>query len=186
MMERTTAGGQAIVMGVILILIGTIYLAIELIPRHLLDIDIAHYGWPVFVIVPGLVLIGVAGAMPDASPLCVPGGIVIMAGLVLVFTNIFNLFATATYTWALVAPGGVGLGMWLQGLINDEPAMRASGSRTLGAGFIIFLLGALFFESIVHVSGIRFPFLVRLLLPLLMIVVGIVVMVRRTMPAPAR
>jgi hypothetical protein len=185
-MERTTAGGQAIVMGVILILIGTIYLAVELIPRHLLDIDIAHYGWPVFVIVPGLVLIGVAGATPDASGLCIPGGIVITAGLVLMFTNIFDLFATATYTWALVVPGGVGLGMWVQGLINDQPALKASGSRTMGTGFIIFLLAALFFESIVHVSGILFPLVVRLLLPVLVIVVGIVVMVRRTLPAPAR
>ena len=184
-MERT-AGGQAIVMGVILILIGTIYLAVELVPRHLLDIDVAHYGWPLFVIVPGLVLIGVAGATPEASGLCVPGGIVIMAGLVLLFTNIFNLFATATYTWALVAPGGVGLGMWLQGLITDKPALRLSGSRTMGASFILFLLSALFFESIVHVSGILFPLLVRLLLPVLMIVVGVIVMVRRTMPTPTR
>jgi hypothetical protein len=184
-MERT-AGGQAIVMGVILILIGTIYLAVELIPRHLLDIDIAHYGWPVFVIVPGLVLIGVAGATPEASGLCIPGGIVIMAGAVLLFTNIFDLFATATYTWALVAPGGVGLGMWLQGVVTDTPGLRVSGSRTLGAAFILFLLAALFFESIVHVSGILFPLLVRLLLPILMIVVGITVMVRRSMPAPAR
>src|SRR5215471_3529603 len=184
-MERT-AGGQAIVMGVILILIGVIYLAVELVPRHLLDIDVAHYGWPLFVIVPGLVLIGVAGATPEASGLCVPGGIVIMAGLVLLFTNIFNLFATATYTWALVAPGGVGLGMWLQGLVTDKPALRLTGSRTLGASFILFLLSALFFESIVHVSGILFPLLVRLLLPVLMIVVGVIVLVRRTMPAPTR
>jgi hypothetical protein len=184
-MERT-ASGQAIVMGVILILIGSIYLLAELIPRHLLDIDVAHYGWPVFVIVPGLVLIGVAGATPEASGLCIPGAIVIVAGLVLLFTNIFNLFATATYTWALIAPGGVGLGMWLQGIITDKPILRFTGSRTMGASFILFLLSALFFESIVHVSGILFPLLVRLLLPLLMIVVGVTVMVRRTLPVTAR
>lgn len=176
-MDRT-AGGQAIVVGVILILIGSIYLAVELIPR-LRDIDVAHYGWPVFVIVPGLVLIGVAGAVPEASGLCVPGGIVVMAGLVLAITNIFNLFATATYTWALIAPGGVGLGMWLQGLVEESPSLQLAGAQTLGAGFIIFLFSALFFESITHVSGILFPLLIRLLLPLLMIVVGIVVVTRR-------
>ncbi|TMC13486.1 MAG: hypothetical protein E6J41_00235 [Chloroflexi bacterium] len=183
-MERT-AGGQAIVMGVILILIGTIYLAVEFIPR-LRDIDVAHYGWPVFVIVPGLVLIGVAGAVPEASGLCVPGGIVVMAGLVLGIQNIFNLFATATYTWALVAPGGVGLGLWLQGLVNESPGLRITGAQTLGAGFIVFLFGALFFESITHVSGVSFPLLVRLLLPLLFIVVGITVVARRSLPTPAR
>jgi hypothetical protein len=183
-MERS-AGGQAIVMGVILILIGTIYLAIEFIPR-LREIDVAHYGWPVFIIVPGLVLIGVAGAVPEASGLCVPGALVVVAGLVLGVQNIFNLFATATYTWALVVPGGVGLGMWLQGLVDEEPALRMSGAQTIGAGFIIFLFSALFFESITHVSGIRFPLLVRLLLPLMMIVVGIVVVARRGVPVPPR
>jgi hypothetical protein len=179
-MERT-ASGQALVMGVVLILIGVIYLALEFIPR-LREIDVAHYGWPVFVIVPGVVLIGVAGAVPEASGLCVPGGIVIMAGLVLAVQNIFNLFATASYTWALVAPGGIGLGLWLQGLVNEESGLRVTGAQTLGAAFIIFLLSALFFETFAHVSGVRFPLLVRLLLPILMIVVGIIVVVRRSAP----
>jgi len=179
-MERT-AGGQALVMGVVLILIGSIYLAIELVPR-LREIDVAHYGWPVFVILPGLLLIGVAGAIPDASGLCVPGGIVIMAGVVLFVQNVFDLFATATYAWALVAPGGVGLGMWLQGMVDESPGLRVSGAQTLGSGFIIFLLSALFFET-VHVSGVTFPLLLRLLLGIVIIVVGFVVALRRSIPA---
>ena len=183
-MERT-AGGQGIVIGVILIFIGTLYLAIEFIPR-LREINVAHYGWPLFVILPGLILIGVAGAVPEASSLCVPGGIVVMAGLVLGVQNIFNLFATATYTWALVAPGGVGLGMWLQGLVVGRQDLRMTGAQTLGAGFIVFLFSALFFESITHVSGVLFPLIVRLLWPLLFILVGIVVVTRRSLPAPGR
>jgi hypothetical protein len=180
-MERS-AGGQAIVLGVILILTGVAYLAFEFIPRRFLEIDIAHYGWPVFVIVPGLVLIGLAGAAPEVSGLCIPGAIVAMVGMVLMFQNIFDLFATWSYAWALVAPGGVGLGMWLQGLVNESPGLRATGARTLGSGFIIFLLAAVFFEGIVHVSGRDFGFFGRVLFPVLIIVVGIVVMVRRTMP----
>jgi hypothetical protein len=180
-MERTTPRGQALVMGVVLILIGVVYLAIELVPR-LRDIDVNHYGWPVLVILPGLVLIGAAGALPEASGLCVPGGIVIMAGLVLLVQNVFGLFATATYTWALVAPGGIGLGMWLQGMVDEAPALRASGRETLGFGFIVFLLSALFFET-VHVSGRTFPLLIRLLLGVLIVAVGIALVVRRSMPS---
>ncbi len=179
-MERSTPGGQALVMGVILILVGAIYLAIELIPR-LKEIDVAHYGWPLFVILPGLILIGIAGGIPEASGLCVPGGIVIMAGLVLLVQNIFDLFATATYTWALVAPGGVGMGMWLQGMVDESPGLRVTGAQTLGSGFIVFLLSALFFET-VHVSGVTFPLLLRLLLGIAIMVVGIVVVVRRSVP----
>jgi hypothetical protein len=83
-----------------------------------------------------------------------------------------------------VAPGGVGLGMWLQGLVNESPPLRMTGAQTLGAGFIVFLFAALFFESITHVSGVQFPLAVRLLLPMLFIVVGIVVVARRSLPGP--
>jgi len=181
-MERS-AGGQALVIGMVLILTGVVYLAIELIPR-LSQIDVAHYGWPVFVLVPGIALVGVAGAVPEASGLCVPGGIVIMVGLVLFVQNLFGLFATTTYTWALVTPGGIGLGLWLQGTVEQAPAVRARGARTLGTGFIIFLVSALFFET-VHVSGVVFPLLIRLLLGMSIIVVGIVVARRRSIPARA-
>ena len=165
----------------ILVAGGTGHLGTELIPR-LSQVDVAHYGWPVFVLVPGIALVGVAGAVPEASGLCVPGAIVIMVGLVLFVQNAFGLFATTTYTWALVTPGGIGLGMWLQGSVEQAPEVRGRGARTLGTGFIIFLVSALFFET-VHVSGVVFPLLIRLLLGMSIIVVGIVVARRRSIPA---
>jgi hypothetical protein len=179
-MERS-ARGQAVVLGVVLILTGVVYIAIELIPR-LAQIDFGHYGWPLFVLVPGVALIGVASAVPEVSALCVPGAVVITAGLVLFVQNVFGLFATTTYAWALVTPGSVGLGMWLQGAV--EPAveqadeLRRRGTRALGTGLVIFLVSALFFETL-HVSGVVFPLPVRLLVGLTIIVVGIVVVTRR-------
>jgi hypothetical protein len=177
--ERS-AGGQALVMGIVLILTGVVYLAIELVPR-LRDLDVARYGWPLFIIVPGLALIGVAGALPDASGLCVPGAVVVMAGLILFWQNVFDLFATTTYTWALVVPGGVGLGLWLQGMVDGSQPLRVTGARTLGTGFVTFLLCALLFESL-HVSGAVFPGLIRLLLGVVIIAVGVVV-IRRSSAA---
>jgi len=41
----------------------------------------------------------------------IPGSIITIAGLVLAVQNTFDLFATWAYAWALVAPGGVGLGI---------------------------------------------------------------------------
>jgi hypothetical protein len=184
-MERT-AGGPALVLGVILVLIGIAYLALEFIPRRFLEIDIAHYGWPLFVIVPGLVLIGVGMTMGGLAGLCIPGAIVTMTGIVLLVQNAFDIFATWSYAWALVAPGGVGLGMWLQGVVSGSPSLRAAGSRTMGGGLILFMLGAVFFEGVIHVSGRDFGFIGRVLLPLLLIVAGIVLLVRRTMPTGAR
>src|SRR5438105_12328491 len=98
-MERT-AGGPPLVLGIVLVLIGLTYLALEFIPRRFLLIDIAHYGWPLFVIVPGLVLIGVGMTVSGLSGLCIPGAIVTMVGVVLLLQNLFDLFATWTYAWA--------------------------------------------------------------------------------------
>jgi len=180
--DRTTRG-QAIVFGIVLVLIGTIYLLLEFIPERLLEIDLARYGWPVFVMAPGLVLIAVGGAVEDASGLCLPGTVVLVAGFVLLVQNTFDLFATWSYAWALVAPASVGGGMWLQGLVVGDAGLRAAGARTMRIGFVVFLLAAVFFEGIVHVSGRNFGFIGRVLLPFLIIGIGVFLMVRRTRPA---
>jgi hypothetical protein len=129
-----------------------------------------------------MVLIGVGMTVQGLGALCIPGAIVTTAGLVLGVQNIFDLFATWSYAWALVAPGGVGLGMWLQGVATGSSGLRAAGWRTMGAGVIVFLLGAVFFEGIIHVSGRNFGFFGRVLLPLLLIGLGIWLLVRRNMP----
>lgn len=184
-MERT-ATGPGLVLGVVLVLIGVIYLLIEYIPPRFLQIDLAHYGWPLFVIVPGLVLIGVGMTTEGLSGLCIPGGIVTMAGLVLLFQNALDLFATWSYAWALVAPGGVGVGMWLQGVVTDAPGVRSAGARVLGIGVIVFLLGAVLFEGIIHVSGRDFGFVGRILLPAMLIAIGIFLLIRRSRSGRAR
>ncbi|HZV52655.1 MAG TPA: hypothetical protein VFD49_23200 [Candidatus Dormibacteraeota bacterium] len=175
-MERT-ANGPAMVLGIVLVLVGLIYLAIEYIPRGFLETYLTRHGWPIFVIVPGLVLVGVGMAVRDLAPLCIPGATVAMAGFVLLFQSPAELFETWTYAWALVVPGGVGAGMWLQGLVGSSPPMRSAGLRTMAAGLITFLLGAVFFEGIVHVSGRPFGFFGRIV-PLLLIGLGIWVLAR--------
>jgi uncharacterized membrane protein YhhN len=50
----------------------------------------------------------------------------------------------------------------------------------MGAGVIIFLLGAVLFEGVIHVSGQDFGFIGKVLLPVLLIVLGIWLLVRRT------
>lgn len=166
-----------------MVLIGTIYLVLEVIPPQVLATQLARYGWPIFIMVPGLVLIAVGTAIQDASGLCVPGAVVLVTGIVLLLQNVFGLYETWSYAWALVAPGGIGLGMWFQGLVTGEAGLRAAGARTLQIGFVAFLLGAVFFEGIVHVSGRNFGFIGRFLLPFLIIGIGVFMMVRRSMPA---
>lgn len=175
--------GVSLALGILLVLVGAAYLVGQYLPRPLLEFDVGHYGWPVFVIVPGLVLLGFGVTVRELSALCIPGSIVTIAGLVLAVQNTFDLFATWAYAWALVAPGGVGLGIWLQGAVTRQPALRAAGLRVMGVGVTLFLVGAAFFEGVIHLSGRQLGLFGQLLLPALLIAAGIWLLVRRARPA---
>ena len=182
-MERAT-NGPVIVMGAILIALGIVYFLLEFIK---IDINqLVHYGWPAYVAIPGLVLLVIGMSVRDVSSLCIPGAIVSVAGIVLLIQNGWNLFGTWTYTWALVAPGGIGLGMWLQGIVYGSPGLRASGAHTMGVGLVLFLIGLVFCERILHVSGVPQgvfrTFILSILLPLVIVGVGFVLLVRRPRP----
>jgi hypothetical protein len=180
-MERRATG--SLVLGLLLELVGIAYLVGQYVPRPFIQVDVGHYGWPLFVMVPGLVLMVVGATNRGASGLCIPGAIIIVTGLVLAIQNTFDLYATWAYAWALVAPGGVGIGLWVQGLVTGNPGLRAAGIRAMGTGLAIFLVGAAFFEGVIHISGREFGPVGQLILPALLIVVGLWLLIRRGLPA---
>jgi hypothetical protein len=181
-MGRRPSG--SLILGLLLIVVGAAYLIAQYAPPlPLAKVDLGHYGWPLFVIVPGLALLAAGISSRSSSGLCVPGAIVAVAGAVLAIQNTFDLFATWAYAWALVAPGGVGLGIFIQGIVTGQHGLRAAGLRTMGIGIVIFLIGAAFFEGVIHISGREFGLAGQVLLPALLIAVGVWLLVRRALPA---
>ena len=182
-MERTPSG-PVIVMGAILIALGILYFLLELI--HINVNQLLHYGWPVLVAFPGLVITVIGMSVREVDSLCIPGAVVTVAGTVLLIQNLWNIFGTWTYAWALVAPGGMGLGMWLQGIVYGSAGLRATGAHTMGVGLVFFLAGLVFFERVLHVSGRPtgplWIFVLSVVLPLVIIVAGFVLLVRRPRP----
>lgn len=147
--ERPSA---AAVLGLVLIVVGGAYLA-----ARLAGIDLAIIGWPAFVIVPGLVLFGLAvvvGGVGGAG-LATVGSVVATTGVVLAVQRATGLWATWAYAWALVAPGSVGLGLVVYGLLTRQPALARSGLWPAAAGLALFLIGLLFFEGFIGLSGQR-------------------------------
>ena len=67
------------------------------------------YGWPLYVIIPGITLL-VVGFISLGSGALIPGGIVTVTGLVIAYQAVTDDWASWSYAWALVVPGGVGLG----------------------------------------------------------------------------
>ena len=154
MTERDLADRRGMMaLGVVLVVLGVAALA-----GRSLGYDILGLGWPLFVIVPGILLLVVAISTGGAagSAVAVPGGIVLMTGLVLAVQNATGLWATWAYAWALVAPGGVGTGLLVYGLATGQREFVGSGLPILGTGLALFLVFGLLFEGVFGLSGTAF------------------------------
>lgn len=170
---RPRRGGSSAALGIVLVVVGLFALLIVL-----LGVDLTENGWPLFILIPGLTLL-VVGFLSFGSVATVPGGIVTTLGLVLAYANSTGDWPIWAYAWALVIPGGIGLGMYLQALRDrDQPGLR-TGRTLLFIGVMIFLIGFVLFESILGISGRDyFGPVGKAALPGLLIIVGIILLVR--------
>ena len=166
-MTRSNALG-----GILLIFLGLVFLV-----GQIFDIHIGRYVWPFMIIGPGVVLFLGALTVEDemAKALAIIGGIVTMVGTILLVQSLTDLWATWSYAWALVAPTGPGLGLWLLGSLKEHAELVKSGKDLTRVGLIMFVITAVFFELVIGVSGFG---LGRYGLPLLLIVLGLFLLLR--------
>ncbi len=174
MFSDTDPGRRGIViLGLVLVVVG----ALTLVGR-LVSIDVFGIGWPILVIAPGVALLIAAVAVggPAGVAFAIPGGIVMMVGLVLAVQSATGLWATWAYAWALVAPGGVGLGMLVYGLAARQPEVARTGIPILLTGLGLFLGFGLFFEGVLHMSGVALP-LAEPALAIGLVALGLIILV---------
>ncbi|HEY8797228.1 MAG TPA: hypothetical protein VIO85_05125 [Candidatus Dormibacteraeota bacterium] len=164
--------GAGIALGVVLVVVGLFYLLVQVAA-----IDLSSFGWPLFVIIPGVTLL-IVGFISLGTGAAIPGGILTMVGLVLAYQNSTGHWTSWAYAWALVAPGGVGLGLFLQGLRERNGNLIRQGRSLMFIAALIFMVGFVFFESILNISGINDQPVVRAALPALFIVIGILLLAR--------
>jgi hypothetical protein len=147
--RRRWVSGE-VALGGLLLLLGIVVLL-----GQALDLDLGRVGWPFFVIVPGLGLLGLGLATPGrvGEALAMVGGVVTVVGVVLGVQNATDRFDTWAYAWALVFVGGAGLGRWLVGVVRGRGDLAASGAWLLAAGLVAFVVLAVFFEVVVGIGG---------------------------------
>lgn len=165
-------GSSSLAVGIVFVVVGLFFLLIRL-----LDIDLSSYGWPLYIIIPGLTLL-VVGFISLGSGALIPGGIVTVTGLIIAYQAVTDDWASWTYAWALVAPGGVGLGIFLQGLRVRNPSLTRQGRSLMFWAVLIALIGFVFFESVLHVSGHDYGKVGQAALPVLLIIIGVTLLAR--------
>jgi len=163
-----------LVVGALLVLLGVFFLVSER-----LGTDFGRYGWPVFVIVPGVFLLLLGLAIPHEGGLgaAIPGGIVTTVGLVLALQDATGAYASWAYAWALVAPGSVGVTLILFGLLHRRGDLLDAGLRTAATGLGLFIGFGLFFENVVGIDDLSPNNALRDALPLLAVGLGAVIVI---------
>jgi hypothetical protein len=146
---RRWRGGEA-ALGGLLVLLGLVVLL-----GQALELEVGRVTWPVFVILPGLALLGMglASAGRLGEILATVGGVVTTAGVVLGVQNATDRFDTWAYAWTLVLVVGAGIGRWLVGVVRGRGELAASGAWLIAAGLVGFLVLAVFFEVVVGIGG---------------------------------
>jgi hypothetical protein len=165
--------GVFIGLGVLLIVMGVLFFV-----GQAAGFDLRRFGWPFFVIIPGLALsgVGLAAGGPTGERITPLGAAVTMVGVILLYQNTVDHFESWAYTWALVFPTLTGLGQIVYGSLKGRKEMVTTGGRSALIGAALFGVGALFFELVVGISGFEFG-LDGFGWPLGLVMVGIVLLV---------
>ena len=169
MKQSANADGR-VLLGALLVGAGLILLVLRYFDRS------AELLWPLFIIVPGIVLMG-SGIFSEwrSKNMAVAGAVVTAVGCILFAQSVFDYFQSWAYAWTLLPLAG-GIGALLYGYQHGDQAAVEGGRATIRWAVIAFAgFGAafelLFFQNRVAEAGI--------VLPILLIGVGGLLLMRR-------
>jgi len=169
----TTRTGSAAVVGIVLIAVGGVALLLRAWGIDPFE-RMAQAGWPLFVIVPGIVLLAVAFVVtpPRGVGFAMAGTIVTSVGALLWYQEQTGDFESWAYAWALVAPGAAGLGLAVYGLAIGDGGQLRAGLRLMGIALALFVIGAWYFGALFTTGRVPFDIDAALWWPLGLIVFG--------------
>jgi hypothetical protein len=170
--QRRSGSPGAAVLGGILIVLGLLFFAAQQ-----LNFNVADATWPFYVIAPGVALLALGLTQSRGVGLAIAGSIVTIVGLILFYQNATDHWESWAYAWALVGPGGSGVGMLLYGTRSGNAKMARDGFWQVLIALALFTVGLFFFEGVLGISGSRLP-LPEWVLPVAIMVIGLVVLLR--------
>jgi hypothetical protein len=137
------------VIGLLLVAVGVVALVLRELVGVNFFASIGPWGWPFFIIVPGVVLLGLAlvPAPPRGIGFAIAGAIVTTVGALLLYQSQTEHWESWAYAWALI-PMSAGVAMVLYGLLTGTRRLVSSGLWMAGIAAVVFAAGAWFFEGI--------------------------------------
>ena len=139
--------------------------------------DFWSYLWPLAVIGFGaLFFVGMFAGGRSAAALAIPGSIITVSGLTLLFQNLTGNWSTWSYGWTLTL-ASVGLGIYIMGLYQGDAHRQQSGLKVMQVALVLFIVFGAVFELILSPSGLvgwRYAF------PVLLILLGIYLVLTRS------
>jgi hypothetical protein len=154
---------SAIVGGIILILLGLLFLASEIFPGIF-----SFWSWPFILVTIGLVFL-IWAIFSGTGGLAVPGMVLSGLGGIFYYQTASGNWTSWSYIWALI-PGFVGLGILLGGLIDRKFKNAINGGLTL------LLISAVMFFAFGYAFGLRHD--ITMYWPVLLVILGVVALVR--------
>jgi len=162
-MRRRTRSNIAV--GVLLILLGALFLAQHFIP----DLRIfLNFSWPMIVIGVGVFLF-ILGLLLGAPGMAVPAAIVSGIGGLLYWQNATGNWESWSYAWTLIL-GFIGIGAILAGLLGEHPR------QSLREGLNLIIISVVLFFVFASITG--GPNLLGPYWPVLIILLGVWLLVR--------
>ena len=163
--------GSSVALGVVLVVLGLFALLVQFTGFD------PGGSWPLFIVIPGLTLL-IVGFVSLGTGALIPGAILTVIGLILAYMNATQDWPAWAFAWPLVAPGGVGLGIWLQGLRNHDAQLLRQGRVLMFVALLIFMIAFVIFGTIFRISETDYGLFGKAALPGLLIVIGIVLLFR--------
>jgi hypothetical protein len=110
---------------------------------------LADDGWPLFIFVPGLVLLAAAlvPSPPDGLGFAVAGSVVTTVGAILLYQQTSGNWESWAYAWALI-PLAAGIGIAAYGSLTGLHDLVGTGIRLAAVAGVLFVVGAWYFNTV--------------------------------------
>jgi len=168
-------------LGAVLILVGLAAVAVREADLAL-GAWIGEQTWPLMVVTPGLVLLGLAfvPAPPKGLGFAIAGSVVTSVGTILLVQANTDTWESWAYVWALI-PGAAGLGMTVYGLLTRAGELVGKGVGLMVTAGVLYIVGWWYFEAL-FTTGEQ-PFDIGTWWPLALVGAGAVIAIRALLVA---